>query len=109
MRLIGDVKDKDVVLVDDMIDTGGTLCRAAELIMDKGAKSVRAVITHGVLSGNAYDNIANSVLTELAVTDTLPVKEGAKKIKVLTVADLMAKAIRIIHDNASISSLFINP
>ncbi len=109
MRLIGDVKDKDVVMVDDMIDTGGTLCKAAQLLTDKGAKSVRAVITHGVLSGSAYENIENSVLTELAVTDTLPIREDAKKIKVLSVADLMAKAIRIIHDNASISSLFINP
>ena len=108
MRLIGDVKGKDAVLVDDMIDTGGTLCRAAKLLVDNGANSVRAVCTHAILSGNAIENIENSVLEELVVTDTLPVKKG-KKIKVLTVADLMAKAIRIIHDDASISSLFINP
>jgi len=108
MRLIGDVTGKDVVLVDDLIDTGGTLCKAAKLLMDKGAKSVRAVCTHAVLSGKAYENIENSVLTELAVTDTLPSKKS-KKIKVLSVAELFAKAIRIIHDDASISSLFINP
>jgi len=109
MRLIGDVKDKDVILVDDLIDTGGTLCKAAELIMDKGAKTVRAICTHPVLSGKAYENIENSKLTELVVTDTLPLKQSSKKIKVLSVAELIAKAIRIIHDQASISSLFLNP
>jgi ribose-phosphate pyrophosphokinase len=107
MQLIGDVKGADVVLVDDLIDTGGTLCKAAQLIMDKGAKSVRAVVTHPVLSGKAYENISNSVLTELLVTDTIPQKGESAKIKVLSVAELFAKAIGRIRDHESISSLFI--
>ncbi|MFD3393690.1 ribose-phosphate pyrophosphokinase [Aquirufa sp. OSTEICH-129V] len=107
MQLIGDVKGADVVLVDDLIDTGGTLCKAAQLIMDKGANSVRAVVTHPVLSGKAYENIANSVLTELLVTDTIPQKNTCDKIKVLSVAELFAKAIGRIRDHESISSLFI--
>ena len=107
MQLIGDVKGADVVLVDDLIDTGGTLCKAAQLIMDKGALSVRAVVTHPVLSGKAYENIGNSVLTELLVTDTIPLKQASDKIKVLTVAELFAKAIGRIRDHESISSLFI--
>jgi ribose-phosphate pyrophosphokinase len=107
MQLIGDVKGADVVLVDDLIDTGGTLCKAAQLIMDKGANSVRAVVTHPVLSGKAYENISNSVLTELLVTDTIPQKQTSDKIKVLSVAELFAKAIGRIRDHESISSLFI--
>jgi ribose-phosphate pyrophosphokinase len=107
MQLIGDVKGADVILVDDLIDTGGTLCKAAQLIMDKGAKSVRAVVTHPVLSGKAYENISNSVLTELLVTDTIPQKQACDKIKVLSVAELFAKAIGRIRDHESISSLFI--
>ncbi|RVU26625.1 ribose-phosphate pyrophosphokinase [Sandaracinomonas limnophila] len=107
MQLIGNVEGADVILVDDLIDTGGTLCKAAQLIMDKGAKSVRAVVTHPVLSGNAYDNISNSVLTELLVTDTIPQKQVCDKIKVLSVAELFAKAIGRIRDHESISSLFI--
>ena len=107
MRLIGEVEGKDVVLVDDLVDTAGTICKAAALLKDKGAKSVRAVCTHPVLSGNAYENIENSVLEELAVSDTIPLKQPNNKIKVLTVSNLYAKAIRKIHDNESISSLFI--
>ncbi len=107
MRLIGDVEGKDVVLVDDLVDTGGTMCKAAALLKEKGAKSVRAVVTHPVLSGNAYENIENSVLEELVVTDTIPLKQACSKIKVLSVSDLFAKAIRKVHDHESISSLFI--
>jgi len=107
MQLIGDVKGADVILVDDLIDTGGTLCKAAQLIIDKGANSVRAVVTHPVLSGKAYENISNSVLTELLVTDTIPQKQACDKIKVLSVAELFAKAIGRIRDHESISSLFI--
>jgi ribose-phosphate pyrophosphokinase len=107
MQLIGNVEGADVILVDDLIDTGGTLCKAAQLIMDKGANSVRAVVTHPVLSGNAYDNISNSVLTELLITDTIPLKQACDKIKVLSVAELFAKAIGRIRDHESISSLFI--
>ena len=107
MQVIGDVQDKDVILFDDLVDTAGTLCKAAEVLKDKGAKTVRAVITHAVLSGNAYENIANATLDELVTTDTLPLKQKSDKIKVLTVADMFAKAIRKIHDHESISSLFI--
>jgi ribose-phosphate pyrophosphokinase len=107
MQVIGDVTDKDVVLVDDMIDTGGTLCKAAALLKEKGAKSVRAVCTHAILSGNAIENINNSVLEELIVSDTIPQKHNSPKIKVLTVADIFAKAIRRIHDFESISTLFL--
>ncbi len=107
MRLIGEVEGKDVVLVDDLVDTAGTICKAAALLKEKGAKSVRAVCTHPVLSGKAYENIENSMLEELVVTDTIPLKHTTPKIKVLTVSDLFAKAIRKIHDHESISSLFI--
>jgi ribose-phosphate pyrophosphokinase len=107
IQLIGNVKDSHVILVDDLIDTGGTMCKAAQLIMDKGALSVRAVVTHGVLSGAAYDNISNSVLTELVITDTIPPKGVSDKIKVISVAELFAKAIGRIRDHESISSLFI--
>jgi ribose-phosphate pyrophosphokinase len=107
MRLIGEVEGKDVILVDDLVDTAGTICRAAALMKENGAKSVRAVCTHAVLSGKAYENVENSVLEELVVTDTIPLKKESPKIKVLTVSNLFAKAIRKIHDNESISSLFI--
>ncbi|WMJ73426.1 ribose-phosphate pyrophosphokinase [Cytophagaceae bacterium ABcell3] len=107
MQLIGDVEGANVVLIDDLVDTGGTICKAAKLILDKGAKSVRAICTHPVLSGPAYENIDASLLEELVVTDTIPLKTSSQKIKVLTVADLFAKAIRKIQDNESISSLFI--
>lgn len=107
MRLIGEVEGKDVILVDDLIDTAGTICKAAQLLKDKGARSVRAVGTHPILSGNAYENVEKSVLEELAVSDTIPLKHTSPKIKVLTVSDLFAKAIRKIHDHESISSLFI--
>ncbi|HCZ36281.1 MAG: ribose-phosphate pyrophosphokinase [Cyclobacteriaceae bacterium] len=107
MRLIGDVEGKDVVLVDDLVDTAGTICKAAGLLKEKGATTVRAICTHPVLSGNAYDNIQNSALEELVVTDTIPLKQKTNKIKVLSVSDLFAKAIRKIHDHESISSLFI--
>ena len=108
MQVIGDVEGADVVLVDDLIDTGGTMCKAAEIILDKGANSVRAIATHAVMSGKAHENIANSVLDELIVTDTIPLKQPNPKIKVLTVADLFAEAISRICDHESISSLFIN-
>ncbi|MEP5613392.1 MAG: ribose-phosphate pyrophosphokinase [Cyclobacteriaceae bacterium] len=107
MQVIGDVAGKDVVLVDDMVDTAGTISKAATIIKEKGANSVRAIATHGVLSGNAHQNIEESALEELIITDTIPQKEGSNKIKVLTVADLFSKAIRKIHDHESISSLFI--
>jgi len=108
MQVIGEVEGKDVVIVDDMIDTGGTLTKAAEIIMAKGAKSVRAICTHPILSGSAYENIENSLLEELVVTDTIPLKKQSHKIKVLTVSNLFAKGIRKTHNHESISSLFIH-
>jgi ribose-phosphate pyrophosphokinase len=91
MFLIGDVKDKNVILIDDMIDTAGTLCKAADILMEKGAKSVRAMATHGVLSGKAYENIENSKLLEVIVTDSIPQKmDKSSKIKVLSCASLFA-------------------
>ncbi|SFB21474.1 ribose-phosphate pyrophosphokinase [Algoriphagus aquimarinus] len=107
MQVIGDVEGKDVILVDDLVDTAGTLCKAAEMVMEKGANSVRAIATHGVLSGKAYENIENSVLEELVITDTIFPKQQSSKIRVLTVADLFAKAIHAVTGNTSISSLFI--
>ena len=90
MVVIGDVTGKDIILVDDICDTGGTLAKAAGLLKEKGARSVRAMITHPVLSGNAYANIENSVLEELVVCDTIPLKHESAKIKVISVADLFA-------------------
>lgn len=109
MRVIGDVKDMNVVLIDDLADTAGTLCKAADLLLKEGAISVRAVVTHPVLSGTAYERIAASKLEELVVTDTIPLKKGedTSKIKVISVAPLLAKAFRKIHNFESISSLFI--
>lgn len=106
MNVIGEVEGQDIVLVDDLIDTAGTLTKAAKLIMDKGARSVRAVCTHPVLSGKAYENIENSVLEELIVCDTIPLKHESTKIKVLSVADLFSKAIANVNAHGSISDLF---
>jgi ribose-phosphate pyrophosphokinase len=106
MTVIGDVEGKDIVLIDDIIDTGGTLCKAAQMLTEKGARTVRALCCHPVLSGKAYENIQNSVLTELVVTDTIPLKQHIDKIKILSVAPLFARAIRNVHENGSISSLF---
>lgn len=106
MSIIGDVTDQDIVLIDDICDTAGTLSKAAALIMEKGARSVRAVCTHAVLSGKAYETIENSVLTELIVTDTIPLKKESSKIKVLSTAELFAKAIANVNEHGSISNLF---
>jgi ribose-phosphate pyrophosphokinase len=109
MVVIGDVTNRDIVLIDDICDTGGTLAKAAGLLKDKGARSVRALCTHPVLSGNAYTNIANSVMEELVVCDTIPLKRtDVDKIKVLSVAELFAVAIRNAFENRSITGLFIH-
>ena len=107
MTVIGDVTDADVVLVDDIIDTAGTLSRAANIIMEKGARSVRAICTHPVLSGKAYETIEQSRLEELIVCDTIPLKRESPKIKQLSTAKLFARAIRNTHEHRSISALFV--
>ena len=107
MTLIGDVEGADVILVDDLADTAGTLGRAADLIIEKGAASVRALCTHPVLSGKAYENLEKSALQELIVCDTIPLKHKSDKIKVLSTAKLFARAIRNTHENRSISALFV--
>ena len=107
MELIGDVSGKNVVLVDDMVDTAGTLTKAADLMMERGALSVRAICTHPILSGNAYDKLENSTLEELIVTDSIPLQRSSDKIKVLSCADLFAEVMFNVHHNKSISSKFL--
>jgi len=106
MNIIGDVEGKDVILVDDMVDTAGTLVKAAEVLKQKGATSVMACCTHGVLSGQAYEKVANGVLDELIISDTIPTKENAEKITVLTASTIIGEAIRRIHNNESVNSIF---
>jgi ribose-phosphate pyrophosphokinase len=106
MVVIGDVVDRDIVLIDDICDTGGTLAKSAGLLKEKGARSVRALCTHPVLSGKARENIENSVLEELVVCDTIPLRIQSEKIKVISVADLFAVALRHAYENKSIHSLF---
>jgi ribose-phosphate pyrophosphokinase len=108
MVVIGDVADRDVVIIDDICDTGGTLAKSAALLKEKGARSIRALITHPVLSGKAYENIENSVLEELIVCDTIPMKKESSKIKIISVAELFAVAIRNAFENKSITSLFVH-
>ena len=107
MQVIGEVKGRNVIIVDDIVDTAGTLCRAADYLMEEGAASVRAVITHPLLSGNAIEKIEASGLKELIITDTIPLKRKSEKIKVLSIAAMFAKAFHKIHNYESISSLFI--
>ncbi len=107
MVVIGDVTDRDVVLIDDICDTGGTLCKSAALMKEKGARSVRALCTHPVLSGNAYQNIENSVMEELVVCDTIPLRGECSKIKVVSTDELFAVTIRNAFENKSINSLFM--
>jgi len=107
MTAIGEMQGRNIILVDDLVDTGGTLCKAADMMMQNGALSVRAVCTHPVLSGKAYENIQNSQLKELIVTDTIPLKQQCEKIKVISVAPLFAKVINSVHNYESISSNFI--
>lgn len=107
MELIGDVQGKNVVLVDDMVDTAGTLTKAADLMMERGALSVRAITTHGLLSGNAYEKIEKSHLLELIVTDSIPINRKSEKLKVLSCADLFADVMHRVHHNTSIASKFL--
>ena len=107
MILIGDVTGKDVIIIDDMADTTGTMCTAADLMMDKGAKSVRGMVSHPILSGKSLQNLENSKITELFVLDTIPLKKEHPKVTVLTCSDMLAKAIKKIDTNKSLSSLFL--
>jgi ribose-phosphate pyrophosphokinase len=107
MELIGDVQGKNVVLVDDMVDTAGTLTKAADLMMERGALSVRAITTHALLSGDAYEKIEKSKLPELIVTDSIPLKKESKKIRVISCAELFADVMHRVHHNTSISSKFL--
>jgi len=107
MELIGDVQGKNVVLVDDMVDTAGTLTKAADLMMERGAVSVRAITTHGLLSGDAYDKIEKSQLTELIITDSIPIEIKSDKVRVLSCAKLFSEVMSRVHNNNSISSKFL--
>jgi ribose-phosphate pyrophosphokinase len=107
MQVIGEVEGRHVIIIDDIVDTAGTLTKAAEVLREKGALSVRAVCTHPVLSGKAYENLDKSVLEELIVTDTIPLRGAHPKIKVLSVAEMFAQSIRKIHRYESISTLFV--
>jgi len=110
MNVIGEVKGKDAIILDDMVDTGGTTIQAVSALKEKGAKNVIAACTHAVLSGNAVEKVNNSVLEELIVTNTIPLdskKEECKKLTVLSIATLIGEAIKRIHEESSISSLFV--
>ncbi|HCR85217.1 MAG TPA: phosphoribosylpyrophosphate synthetase [Alphaproteobacteria bacterium] len=109
MNIIGDVQGRDCILFDDIVDSAGTLCNAANAIMEKGAKSVSAYVTHGVLSGNAVEKIKNSKLTSISITDSVNLREDAMnepKVRVVSIAPLIANAIKNITNEASISVLF---
>ncbi len=107
MELIGDVTGKNVVLVDDMVDTAGTLTKAADLMIERGAKSVRAICTHALLSGNAFERLNNSKLEELIVTDSIPRTQTSSKLRVVSCAQLFADVMKRVHHNESISSQFV--
>ena len=107
MELIGDVEGKNVILVDDMVDTAGTLVKASEIMKDKGAVSVRAICTHAILSGNAVEKVENSPMEELIVTDSIPHDSLPKKIHVLSCDKLFADVMRSVHEHASISNKFL--
>ncbi|MCQ2284065.1 MAG: ribose-phosphate diphosphokinase, partial [Bacteroidales bacterium] len=104
LQILGDVKDKNVIIVDDIIDTAGTLCKAAGRIKEMGAKSVRAMCAHGLFSGSAIENIENSALDQVLVTDTVPLRRECSKIKVVSVAKLLSEVIKSVEDNTSIAA-----
>lgn len=104
LQIIGDVKDKNVIIVDDIIDTGGTLCKAAKIIKDQGAKSIFAMCPHALLSANGLENIENSVIEKLVITDTIPLKRKSPKVEVVSVSGFLAEVVQSVVDNTSISS-----
>ena len=109
MNIIGDVEGRDCILVDDIVDSAGTLCNAAKALKEHGAKSVSAYVSHGVLSGKAVERVAGSVLKQLVITDSIAPTEtvlGCKNIRIVTIAPLIAEAMRRINDESSVSSLF---
>ena len=108
ITVIGEVEGKDVYLIDDLVDTAGTLSKAADALIAKGALSVKALCTHPVLSGNAYENIENSKIDKLIVTDTIPLRQQSSKIEVLPCGKLFSRAIRNAHEYKSIAALFLN-
>ena len=103
MKILGDVKGKDVIIIDDMVDTGGTLTKAADLMMESGATSVRAYCTHGILSGTAYERLDNSSIAELVITNTIPKTHSSSKVREISVADFFAQTITSVVKNESIS------
>jgi ribose-phosphate pyrophosphokinase len=108
MSIIGDVKDKNILIVDDMADTAGTLCKAADLMMDNGARSVRAMVTHPVMSGKAIENVMNSKMTELIFTDSIPFDQTkCAKVRVISVADMFAETIMQVYNHESISAKYL--
>lgn len=107
MTIIGDVQDKNVILIDDMVDTAGTITRAADLMMEKGARSVRALATHAIMSDPASERVTNSALKEIIFTNSIPYTKDCKKVTVLSVAHLFADTIRRVHSNESISSQYL--
>lgn len=107
MTAIGEIEGRDIILLDDMVDTAGTLTKAADMMMERGAASVRAICTHAILSGKAYESLEKSKITELIVTDTIPLKRESEKVKVLSVAGLFADVFRRVLTHESISSHFI--
>ncbi len=107
MTVIGDVKDKNVILVDDMVDTAGTITKAADLMMASGARSVRALCSHAIMSDPATELVTNSALTEMIFTNSIPYTKGCKKCTILSVARLFADTIRRVHSNQSISSQYL--
>jgi ribose-phosphate pyrophosphokinase len=107
MSIIGEVEGRNVVIIDDMVDTASTLVLAADMMKDRGAESIRAFATHPILSGNAIERIEDSALEELVVSDSVPFKNMSKKIKVLSIADIFAKTIEAVNTNRSISTNFV--
>ena len=103
MKILGDISGKDVVIIDDMVDTAGTLTKAADLMINNGAKSVRAYSTHGVLSGKAYERLSQSELSELVITDTIPKVHKSSKVREISVSSFLAKTIKAVVHNESIS------